>query len=120
MKTALIINDDETLRGYYKTVLDDMGLNVLISEDGAIGIKTLEENSDIDLVILDLKEERNGRSQAYARLKDIKRIAKLLLISDAHDYSADETIMNLGAEKILIKPFTLPVLSSTINELIGQ
>ena len=81
MKTVLVIDDDKTIRDYYKALLDMFGWNILTADDGDTGIKMMEEHPDVDLIILDLQMKRINGWQAYPMLKEIKNDVKVIIAS---------------------------------------
>jgi len=57
----LVVDDEESLRVICQDALEDEGYEVLTAEDGQEGLEILRKDSDIALVVSDLKMPRlNG------------------------------------------------------------
>jgi two-component system chemotaxis response regulator CheY len=105
-----------------KSIVDEIGIELLEAEDGLAGLKVLEEHSgDINLILLDWEmPNMNG----YEFLKTVKMdsryrsIPVIMLTSVSRKERMIEAIRS-GAEQYLTKPFTSETLLTKIVQVLG-
>jgi PAS domain S-box-containing protein len=118
-EVVLIIDDDPTIRMLVAEVLADSGYKVMQAQDGPAGIKLLDSNARIDLLITDvgLPGGMNGRQVAdAARVK--RRDLKVLFITGyAENAVMGQTRLDDGMF-VMTKPFQMDVLAKRIREII--
>jgi PAS domain S-box-containing protein len=118
-EVVLVIDDEPTIRMLVAEVLAESGYAVIEAQDGPAGLRILESNARIDLLITDvgLPGGMNGRQVA-----DAARVSrpdlKVLFITGY----AENAIMRRGRLEngmfILTKPFQMEILASRIREII--
>ncbi len=93
-KRVLVIDDEEAVRKYLSTVLNENGYEALVAQDGVEGLnKTAEEKPD--LIVLDLMmPKKNG----FSVLSDLKRSRDLKDIPVIILSRADKFIKQLSRE----------------------
>jgi CheY-like chemotaxis protein len=118
-ETVLIVDDEPTVRMLVTDVLAESGYSAIEAPDGVSGLRILQSEVRIDLLITDvgLPNGLNGRQMA-----DAARIArpdlKVLFITG---YAENARIGNGQLEPgmhVLTKPFSLDVLGERIKELL--
>jgi CheY-like chemotaxis protein len=117
--TVLVVDDESSVRTLIDDVLVELGYHVLQAEHGATGLRILESNDRVDLLVTDvgLPGGMNGR-----QLADAARVSrpslKVLFITGY----AESAVMGAGCLKpgmhILTKPFSLETLGARIREII--
>lgn len=118
----LSIDDSKTIRATVKSIVDEIGIELLEAEDGLAGLKVLDEYSgDINLILLDWEmPNMNG----YEFLKTVKMdsryrsIPVIMLTSVSQKERMIEAIRS-GAEQYLTKPFTSETLLTKIVQVLG-
>ncbi len=118
-ETVLVVDDEPTVRMLVADVLDDLGYAAIEATDGAAGLKILQSNVRIDLLVSDvgLPGPMNGRQMA-----DAARVArpdlKVLFITGY----AENAVLSHGhlepGMQVLTKPFAMDVLGNRIRTLI--
>jgi PAS domain S-box-containing protein len=120
-EVVLVVDDEPTIRMLITEVLAEAGYAVIEAPDGPAGLRVLESNARIDLLITDvgLPGGMNGRQVA-----DAARVSrpdlKVLFITG---YAENAVIGRGRLEKgmfVLTKPFQMEVLASRIREIIEQ
>jgi len=120
-EVVLVIDDEPTIRMLIGEVLADLGYAVIEAPDGPAGLKVLESNARIDLLISDvgLPGGMNGRQVA-----DAARVSrpdlKVLFITG---YAENAVVGNGRLENgmfVVTKPFQMETLASRIKEIIKQ
>ena len=120
-KTVLIVDDEPSVRMLVTEVLDDLGYSPIEASDGPAGLRILESEAAIDLLITDvgLPGGINGR-----QLADAARITrpelKVLFITGY----AENAIIGSGhlapGMRVLTKPFVVETLANRIQDMIGD
>ena len=120
-EVVLVIDDDPTIRMLVAEVLAESGYAVIEAPDGPAGLKVLNSNARIDLLITDvgLPGRLNGRQVA-----DAARVSrpglKVLFITG---YAANAVIGQSRLENgmfVLTKPFQLEQFAHRIREIIER
>jgi PAS domain S-box-containing protein len=120
-EVVLVIDDEPTIRMLIGEVLAESGYAVIEAPDGPAGLKVLESNARIDLLVTDvgLPGGMNGRQVA-----DAARVSrpdlKVLFITG---YAENAVVGNGRLEKgmfVVTKPFQMESLAARIREIIKQ
>ena len=120
----MVMDDDEQVRMITKAMLDELGHEVVLAEDGTEAIRLYREarssNAPVDVVIMDLTVPgRMGGKDAVQHILATDAAAKVIVSSG---YSNDPVMANYrdyGFSAAIIKPFQLLELSRTIGRLLG-
>ncbi|GAB4180705.1 MAG: hypothetical protein Fur005_43300 [Roseiflexaceae bacterium] len=101
-----VIDDDPGVRHFVQRVLERYGYQVLLAEDGQIGIDRLQQHPEpVHAVILDLTMPRMSGIETFSHLQVLQPGIRVLLCSG---YTEEEAIGNFGEHGIagfLQKPF---------------
>jgi signal transduction histidine kinase/ActR/RegA family two-component response regulator len=116
---VLVVDDEATVRMLAGEVLKEQGYTGLEAADGASGLKILQSDVRIDLLITDvgLPGGMNGRQLADAA-RVIRPELKVLFITG---YAENSVIGNGHLEpgmRVLTKPFTLDALAARVDEMV--
>ncbi|WP_263263872.1 ATP-binding protein [Pseudomonas sp. RIT-PI-S] len=120
-KTVLVIDDEATVRMLIVEVLVDAGYHTLEAENGPAGLKLLQANDRIDLLLTDvgLPGGMNGRQVA-----DAARVArpdlKVLFVTGfaEHAILGDDDLETGMA--VMSKPFAMAHLAAKVGEMLGE
>jgi signal transduction histidine kinase len=120
-ETVLVIDDEPILRMLVTDVLQENGYRSLEAVDGPSGLKVLQSDVRIDLLITDvgLPGGMNGRQVADAARK-LRPDLKVLFITG---YAENAVVGNGHLEpgmEILTKPFPVATLGNRIRDLIER
>ncbi|KQP47023.1 hybrid sensor histidine kinase/response regulator [Methylobacterium sp. Leaf106] len=120
-ETVLIVDDEPTVRMLVTEVLEELGYTAIEAADGASGLKVLQSDVRIDLLVTDvgLPGGMNGRQMA-----DAARVArpdlKILFITG---YAENAVVGNGHLEpgmQVLTKPFVMEALAGRIKDMIAS
>jgi len=121
-ETVLVIDDEDALRALMVDVLKDVGYRVLEAGDGPGGLKILQSDVRVDLLITDvgLPGGLNGRQVADAA-RALREDLKVLFVTG---YAENAVVGNGHLDpgmQIITKPFPIAVLGARVREIIdGQ
>ena len=119
-ETVLVVDDEPAVRVLVSDVLSDLGYVAVEAADGAAGLRVLQSDIRIDLLVTDvgLPGGMNGRQVADAA-RDLRPGLKVLFITG---YAENAVVGNGHLEPgmaVLTKPFAMDDLASRIRTLIG-
>jgi CheY-like chemotaxis protein len=118
-EVVLVIDDDPTIRMLVAEVLGDSGYAVIEAPDGPTGLKLLESNARIDLLITDvgLPGGMNGRQVADAARVSRPALKVLFITGYAENAVMGQNRLESGMF-VMTKPFQIDALADRIREII--
>jgi len=118
-EVVLVIDDEPTIRMLIAEVLAELGYAVIEAHDGPAGLKVLESNARVDLLITDvgLPGGINGRQVADAARLTRPELKVLFVTGYAENAVIGRTRLAPGMY-VLSKPFQMEVLAARIREII--
>ncbi len=120
-ETVLVIDDEASVRSLIVDVLTDSGYVVIEAADGPGGLKLLQSDQRIDLLITDvgLPGGMNGRQVADAGRVHRPRL-KILFITG---YAENAVVGNglLGQDMhVITKPFAIETIATKVRDMIDE
>ncbi len=120
--TVLIIDDDSRTREAYQALLETGGFSALGASNGAEAILWLESNT-VAMILLDLKMPvMDGRSflEHRARQEKIREVPVLVVSGWLDEAETRQTLVQLGADRLLRKPVDREELIGTVREILAK
>jgi CheY-like chemotaxis protein len=120
-ETVLVVDDEPLVRMLIVDVLEDLGYAAIEAVDGAAGLKVLQSDARIDLLISDvgLPGGMNGRQMADAA-RQFRPELKVLFITGY----AESAVLGAGdldhGMQVLTKPFAMDAISAKIRRIIAD
>lgn len=118
-KTVLVIDDEPTVRMLVTDALSDLGHACLEASDGPAGLKVLQSDAAIDLLITDvgLPGGMNGRQVAEAARRLRPGLQILFITGYAENAALNHGHIERGME-VLTKPFAVDDLIRRVSRLL--
>jgi CheY-like chemotaxis protein len=118
-ETVLVIEDEPTVRMLMKDVLSEAGYRVIEAQDGPSGLRLLQSDHRIDLLITDvgLPGGMNGRQVADAARVSRPALKVLFVTGFAENAVLGNGHLPPGME-VLTKPFLVADLATKVGEII--
>jgi PAS domain S-box-containing protein len=118
--TVLVVDDDERNRFAVGKILENRVGRILYAEDGVKALQLLYENSDVNLVLMDIMMPNMDGYQAMAEIRRQSRFVNLPIIAlTAKAMPGDrQRCLDAGANDYLSKPLQVEQLFGTMNELL--
>jgi CheY-like chemotaxis protein len=119
-ETVLIVDDEPTVRMLVADVLGDLGYTAVEAADGAAGLRVLQSDVRVDLLVTDvgLPGGLNGRQMADAARVGRPDLKVLFITGFAETAVFGNGPLEVGMA-VLTKPFAVDVLAARIREMIG-
>lgn len=116
-KTVLVVDDEAIIRSVTERILNRLGFNVLLCEDGASGLAKYRTHAhEISCVLLDLTMPHMNGEETFREIRRINPLARVLLMSGYTEEDATSRFQVAGLAGFLQKPFTMNDLHQKIIE----
>ena len=118
-ETVLVIDDEDAIRMLVADVLEEAGYRVLSASDGGAGLKILQSDARVDLLITDvgLPGGVNGRQVADAARTTRPDLKVLFITGYAENAVVGNGHLDAGMQ-VITKPFAMSVLGARVREII--
>ncbi|NTU43265.1 MAG: response regulator [Nitrospirales bacterium] len=117
----LVVEDDNTMRVLVSSTLSSLGYSTLSAQDGKEGISIFAENIDaISLVITDLMLPEKGGIELCIEMQKKKAGLPVLGMTGYDPSHFKGNVEKAGFRAVLIKPFSVKKLSTTVAEALGS
>jgi CheY-like chemotaxis protein len=118
-ETILVIDDEEPIRMLIADVLEEAGYRILEAADGVAGLKILQSEARIDLLITDvgLPGGFNGRQVADAARLTRPDLKVLFVTGYAENAVVGNGHLDPGMQ-VITKPFPMTALALRVREII--
>ncbi len=115
---VLLVEDNPINQGVAKAMLAKMGLQVVVADNGAVGVQRVCEQQ-FDLVLMDCQMPVMDGYQATAAIRALpnenhSRLPIVALTANAM-HGDEQTCLQAGMDGFLAKPYTLAGLHATIS-----
>ncbi len=118
-KTVLVVEDVEMIRAQMVEVLRDMGCSVLEAKDGPDGLRILQSDVAVDLLLTDVGlPGMNGRQLADAG-RGLRPGLRVLLVTGYASKALEEAPLAEGIE-VMAKPFAIDGLASRVGAMLRR
>ncbi len=119
-KTVLVVEDDDSVRGLERLILEQEGYHVLEARDGLEGL-TKAEFRRPDLILLDLMMPDVSGTRMLEEMRHHRATAGIPAIVVTGKPEAPELFRGrIEAEDVIVKPFDGEVLMARVRHHIGD
>ena len=119
--TVLLVDDEESLRAMCGRVLERMGLDVLIAEDGREAVECYRAHGEaIDVVILDLTMPHMDGGQTFGELRRINPEVRVILASGYSKEDVASRFSGKGLAGVIQKPYSRRVLTEMLSRILPE
>jgi len=105
--SVLMIDDDEAIREYLSTVIENIGYRANTASNGQEALEYLENHQKPDLILLDVIMPGMTGIEVLRKIKESPRLRDIIVImvTGVHHITEKELAFMLGASDYLEKPF---------------
>ena len=120
MANVLVIEDDELIRKLCRDILEQSGHQVVEASDGEEGVRLLGQGS-VDLIITDIFLPKKDGVEIIREIRREFPNLKIIAITGARGrFNRLPAAQNLGAHRILVKPFSVQEILGSVSELLKE
>lgn len=120
-KYILLVDDEPFIIEVAKSMLEHMGLKVIIAENGRIALSTFKERHDeIAIVLLDLNIPELLGDEVFRELKKIDPNVKVILASGYNCQDVSQKLVGRGVAEFIQKPFNYITLKEKIENVLKK
>jgi len=118
-ETVLVVDDEPTVRMLVTDILEDLGYAAIEAADSAAGLKVLQSDARIDLLVTDvgLPGGMNGRQMADAARMTRPELKVLFITGYAENAIPGNRRLAPGTA-VLTKPFPIETMAARIRSMI--
>jgi PAS domain S-box-containing protein len=117
-ESVLVIEDEPVVRGLIVDVLNELGYRTLEAADGPSGLKWLQSNETIDLLVTDIGlPGLNGRQVADAAREPRPGLKVLFMTGYAENAALAAGFLEPGMA-LITKPFAMDALANRVREML--
>jgi CheY-like chemotaxis protein len=118
-EVVLVVEDETAVRDLVVDVLGELGYRALEAADGPSGLKLLQSDIRIDLLVTDVGlPGLNGRQLADAARRQRPNLKVLFMTGYAENATIANGFLEPGMQMIT-KPFPIEALATRIRDMIG-
>ena len=115
-KTILVVEDEEISRFFFEKALKKTKVNLFFVNDGIQAIEMIRENTEIDLVLMDIRLPRMNGLEATASIKEIfPELPVIVQTAYALQTTQDDAI-KCGCDEYITKPIKIETLLSLLKK----
>ena len=116
---VLIVDDEDLIRNIIKEYCINEGYSIYEASDGVEAVNIFKNNSDIDIIVLDIMMPNMDGYTAYQEIKKIRNIPTIILSARNDEY--DKLMgFDLGVDDYLTKPFSPRELMARIKAILKR
>ncbi len=105
MNRVLIVDDEADIRKLLNIYLKKNGYGVLEAENGSAAIELVKDNTDIDLVVMDIMMPGMSGIEACSAIREFSTVPVMFLTAKTQE-PVKEQAYDMGGDDFLAKPFT--------------
>ena len=119
-ETVLVVDDEPTVRMLVTDVLEELGYTAIEAADSVAGLKVLQSDVRIDLLVTDvgLPGGLNGRQMADAGRATRNGLKILFITGYAENAVVGNGHLDAGMQ-VITKPFAIDALAARIREMLA-
>lgn len=115
-KTILVVEDEGINQFFFEKALKKTRANLFFVKDGVEAIEMILENSEIDLVLMDVRLPRMNGIDATARIKEINPEMPVIIQTANALPTIHDSAVESGCNEFITKPIKIETLLSILNK----
>lgn len=119
-KHVLVVEDTKTNQMVIQILLEQMGYNVTIAENGQECLDIIAENTAFDLILMDVSMPVMDGIEATKRLRHHNILTPVIALT-AHSTPEDrEECLLAGMDDFIVKPFRKHHIQAIVNKYLNE
>lgn len=108
------------IRQIFRKKIQDGELSFIFSHEGKEALDLLQQDSEIQILLTDVKMMVDGERDLLTSLQGMKRLLKTIVVTPTADIESIRTAMNKGAFDFITRPIHLQDLDLTITKTVEE
>jgi DNA-binding NtrC family response regulator len=104
VKTILVVDDDPAQRRLLQAAVERHGFRTKIAEDGAVAVRCVESDEDVDLIMLDLVMPGMSGIEALELIRQRRPELPVIVLTASGGIDTVVQAMQAGANDFFVKP----------------
>jgi CheY-like chemotaxis protein len=119
--TVLIVDDEETVCGLARLMMEEMGFLVLTGSDGREGLDVFRAHKDdICLVLIDMTMPHMDGAETFRELRRIRDGVPVILSSGYNEQTVTNQFAGKGLAGFIQKPYRYDQLIEVVRKALGK
>lgn len=116
---VLIVDDSRAMRAMLKSIMTDLGFEILEAGHGIEGLAQIEANPGIDLALVDWNMPQMDGLEFVKALRQDRRNAelKVMMVTAENDMAKMARALMVGADEYAMKPLTRDAIIAKLEML---
>lgn len=122
MAKILVVDDSETLRSQLKSILEEQSHTIIEAENGLIGLKAIESDPSIELILCDVNMPEMDGLTMCERIFKSETLAKppIFMLTTESSMEMKEKGKKFGVMAWVTKPFVAPKLLKAVEKVTSK
>lgn len=117
----LLVDDEEVIRITGKKILEILGYEVIVAENGREAVDIFRKRyCEIDVVLMDMVMPEMDGAEAFRKMKEIDSYCQVIIATGFTNYDNLSVLHEQGLAGFIHKPFTDHELSKILIEVFGK
>lgn len=104
---VLYVEDEDDVREFTGKTIGAIVKEVILAENGKVGLEKFIENQDIDLIVTDINMPKMGGLEMCAKIKEINNSIPIVVTSAHNDPNFLKKAIDVGVNAYAMKPVDL-------------
>ena len=119
--TVLVVDDEETIRTLAACMLERLGFQALVAEDGQAALERIRAGDEqIRFLLLDLTMPHMSGDETFRAVRLLRPELPVILMSGYSEQEATARFAGQNLAGFLSKPFTCAQLTDIVRQVLGQ
>jgi PAS domain S-box-containing protein len=115
---VLLADDEATVRGIGKEMLQELGFTVVTANDGREAVELFKATTEVAFVVLDLTMPVMDGEQCFRELRQHSPEVKVVLSSGYHEQEVARQFAGRGVAGFIQKPYDLSTLREALRKIL--
>lgn len=119
--TVLVVDDEESILGLARRMLETMGFAVLTAADGRAGVEAFRTaGAGLRLVLLDMTMPHLDGEETFREMRRLRSDVKAILSSGYNEQTATSRFAGKGLAGFIQKPYGYEELLAVVRQVLGE